>query len=122
MNTYGIEPSQHYRLFEHEGYQVLAEVTYDDDDGCYNVELTGYIPALEATSVIKFGCPTEEVAMTVFNGMGEEGGAEAVITGWLDQVGPAVQAMIGDGELPDDYSLSKVEFEDGTVLSVSNPE
>lgn len=93
MKTYGMQPGRHWKLFEHDGFQVLAYVDYDEDEDSYGLVLEGYVDELGDTSAIRMGAKntrSEEVARQLFDALAD---AEKVVTTWLNQVGPAVEAM-----------------------------
>ncbi len=114
MNTYGISPRRFWKLFEHEGYQVLAHVS-EDEDGNVNCVLEGCVPELNdvGTTQLKMGSGgKEDVARAMFDGLGEP--AE-VVTGFFEHVGPAVQSMLG-GSLPEGYEVSGVSYDNGVKV------
>lgn len=122
MQTYGISPKRFFKLFEHEGYQVLVHVSEDDDSGEVACVLEGCIPELNdvGTTTIRIGVNGDlsdekqvELARKIFDSLED---AEAVVNTFLSQAGPAVQSMLGLSDLPSEYEVSKVKYDNGVEI------
>lgn len=99
MDTYGLQPRKHWKLFEHEGFQVLAWMDPGDEDEYPDEEhwmlvLSGYVEALGATSEVKIGTGKLETAQKLFDALEDP---EKAVTGWLNSVGPLVQKTVAGG-------------------------
>lgn len=116
LNTHGIKAPEtpDWKLFEHEGFQVLTYIEADEDDeDRYNVVFEGPIKELGATVSMKLGGP-RKVADMIF---AETSEAPKVIQAWLDYVGPVVSSMLhGEPRLPEGVELSEVVYDDATRL------
>lgn len=117
MNTYGLQPAKHWRLFEHEGFQVLAYVEEDEDTGKIGCALEGFIVELGATSKLFIGTDDEASAKLIFEKLSEEGNDERVIQAFLDEAGPAFQALMSKVDLADTgFEVATVGHGAGAVV------
>lgn len=120
LNTYGMKtPTPTWKLFEVEGFQVLASVVCDEDDDKFKLFLEGDAPGLGQVTIKLGGSNgSEELAQKMFDALGVgESTPEKVIQGWLDQVGPVVGSLSGGDGLPEGYEVDKVVYDNGAVVS-----